>query len=625
MVERVTGGKALPPEVVQQIVAKTDGVPLFIEELTKTVLESGLYVGARGQWKGQAEGAPLPPLAIPATLQDALMARLDRLSTVREIAQLGATLGREFSYELLQAVSPLDEERLQQGLKQLVEAELVYQRGLLPQAHYLFKHALIQDTAYQSLLKSTRQQYHRQIAQVLEGRFPETVETQPELLAHHYTEAGLVPQAVPYWQRAGQRAVERSANVEAASHLTKGLELLKTLPNTPEHGRQELGLQTTLGPALMAVKGFAASEVETAYTRALELCRQVGDTPQLFTVLRGLWGFYFVRAELQTAHELGEQCLTLAQRAQSPALLLWAHYALGTTLFALGEFAPARAHLEQGIGLYDPQKRRSQRALQDPGVACLAYMALVLWFLGYPDQALKRIHEALTLAQKLSHPFTLAFALNAAAWLHQLRREGRTAQERAEVETSLSREQGFAFFLGFGTIFHGWALIEQGQREEGIAQIGQGLAACRGAGGESGRPHFLALLAEGHAKAGQAEEGLTVLAEGLAPGEKNEDRYYRAELYRLKGVLTLQQAGTVGGAHPTAEAEAYFHQALDIARKQQAKSLELRAVMSLSRLWQRQGKKNEARQMLAEIYGWFTEGFDIKDLQEAKALLEELA
>jgi class 3 adenylate cyclase/tetratricopeptide (TPR) repeat protein len=406
MVERVTGGKSLPPEVVQQIVAKTDGVPLFVEELTKMVVESGLYVGARGQWKGQAEGTPLPPLAIPATLHDALMARLDRLSTVREIAQLGATLGREFSYELLQAVSPLDEERLQHGLKQLVEAELVYQRGLVPQAHYLFKHALIQDTAYQSLLKSTRQQSHRRIAQVLEGRFPETVETQPELVAHHYTEAGLIEQALPYWQRAGERATQRSAYVEAISHLTRGLELLKTLPDTAERAQQELRLQGVLLPALTFTRGYAAPEVGEACARTLELSRQMGETPRLFRALAELWLFSLERAKLQKARELTEQLLTLAQRLQNPFLLLLAHSATGMSLFWLGELGPARAHLEQAIALYDSQRDNTPR-MRDPGTACLTYAALVLWHLGYPDQALKMSHEAVSLGQKLSRPDTL--------------------------------------------------------------------------------------------------------------------------------------------------------------------------------------------------------------------------
>jgi class 3 adenylate cyclase/tetratricopeptide (TPR) repeat protein len=337
MVERITGGKALPPEVVQQIVAKTDGVPLFVEELTKSVVESG----------GATHASPLQ-LAIPATLQDSLMARLDRLNAAKEIAQLGATLGREFSYELLQVVSPLDEATLQHGLKQLVESELVYQRGLLPQAHYLFKHALIQDTAYQSLLKSTRQQYHRQIAQVLEARFTETVETQPELVAQHYTEAGLSAQAIPYWQKAGERATQRSAYVEAINHLTKGLELLKPLPDTPERVQQELTLQLALSAPLIVTKGYESPEVEKSITRARELCQQMGETPELFSVLGGLLTFYGSRGEWQTAHKLGEQLFNLAQNAQDPNFLMAGHSALGTTLFRLGELVLAREHL--GVG-----------------------------------------------------------------------------------------------------------------------------------------------------------------------------------------------------------------------------------------------------------------------------------
>jgi predicted ATPase len=341
MTGRVAHGKALPAEVVEQVVAKTDGVPLFVEELTKMVLESGLLQERVERYE---LADPLPPLAIPATLHDSLMARLDRLATVKGLAQLGATLGRKFSYDLLQAVAPWDEATLQRGLQQLVEAELLYQRGLPPQATYLFKHALIQEAAYQSLLRSTRQRHHQRIAQMLEARFPETVEAQPELVAHHYTEAGLSAQAIPYWQRAGQRALERSAHLEAVAHLTKGLEVLAALPDSPERAQQELVMQTTLGPALINTKGQAAPEVLHAYARARALCQQVGETPQLFQVLRGLWYFYLHRVELQTARELGEHLLSLAQQVDAPALLLEAHYALGNTLNYLGEFAATQAH-----------------------------------------------------------------------------------------------------------------------------------------------------------------------------------------------------------------------------------------------------------------------------------------
>jgi TOMM system kinase/cyclase fusion protein len=625
MVERVTGGKSLPLEVKQQIVAKTDGVPLFVEELTKMVLESGLLTKTDGHYELTG---PLPPLAIPSTLQDSLMARLDRLATVKEVAQIGATLGREFSYELLQAVSALDEATLQRDLAQLVDAEFLFQRGLPPQARYVFKHALIQDAAYQSLLKSKRQQYHQQIAQVLAERFPETAETQPELLAHHYTEAGLIVQAIPNWQRAGQRAVQRSAYVEAIGHLTKGLEVLKALPDTPERTQQELDLQIILGSVLMPVKGWAAPEVAYAYTRALELCRQVGETLQLFPALAGLLRFYYVRAELQTARELGEQCLRLARSGQDPVLFMATHYMLGATLFYLGELVPSRTHLEQSIALYDPQQHRSLASLYgaDPGVACFCYVSNLLWCVGYPDQALQKSHESLTLAQEQAHLVSLAGALHFAAVVHQFRREGQAAQERAEAAIALSSEQGFQFFWAMGTIDRGWALAEQGQSAEGIAQIRQGLAAYRATGAGLWLPYFLALLAEAYEKMGQMEEGLNVVAEALDVVDKTGEHQYEAELYRLKGELTLKQSSIQCLASSAQkEAEECFWKAIEVARQQSAKSWELRAVMSLSRLWQRQGKKSEARQMLAEIYGWFTEGFDTKDLQDAKRLIEELS
>jgi class 3 adenylate cyclase/predicted ATPase len=634
MIGRVAGDKALPPEVVEQIVTKTDGVPLFVEELTKMVLESGLL--REGEEHYELVG-PLPPLVIPATLYDSLMARLDRLATVKDVAQLGATIGRTFAYELLQAISPLDESTLQHGLRQLVDAELLYQRGVPPQAAYTFKHALIQDAAYQSLLRSTRQQYHQRIAQVLEERFPETVETQLELLAQHYTEAGLYEHAIPYWQRAGERAVQRSAYVEAISHLTRGLELLQSLPDTPERVQHELVMQTTLGPALMASRGWGAPEVERAYARAHELCRQVEDMPQLFSILYGLRTFYLMRAELRTAHALAEQLLALAQRQPDPTLCLLAYYALGGVFFFLGEYGPARRHLEQSMALYSPAQHRllvSHYGI-DLGVIGLAQAAMALSGLGYPDQARVSLHKALALAQEVLHPFSRTFALYFAAIFHHIWREEQRAQEQAEAMMALATEQGFALFVAGGTCWRGWALAMQGQTEVGIVQMQQGLAAWRATGGELAVPSLLALLAEAYGQAGRPEEGLAALTEALALVDTSGECWYEAELYRLKGEL-LRQSGVRGPGSPVstsasgrwtpdADAEACFRQALDIARRQQAKSLELRSAMSLARLCQRHGKRAEAPQLLAEIYGWFTEGFDTADLQEAKVLLEELA
>jgi predicted ATPase len=472
------------------------------------------------------------------------MARLDRLARGKEVAQLAATIGREFSYELLQAVSLLPESTVQVGLNQLVAAELVQQRRDLSQATYLFKHALIQDTAYESLLKSKRREYHQQIAHVLEERFPETKEAQPELLARHYTEAGLVAQAIPYWQQAGHRATQSSANVEAIAHLSKGLELLNTLPDTPERAQQELALQIALGAPLMATKGYGATEVGRAYARARELCQLTGETSHLFPILRGLWEFYQLRTEYQTAQELAEQLLALAQRQADPALLLLAHNVLGDTLLTLGEFRGARDHLERAEALYDVRQHRSHAFLYgyDSGMHCLSYTAWVLWLLGYPEQALKKSHAALSLARDLSHSFSVVGALHLASTLHQLRREASATQECAETAITLCTEQGFALFLAGASKYRGWALAEQGQGKEGIAQIHQGLADWRATGTEMQRPHFLALLAEAYGKVGEAEEGLSKLSEALTLVNRTGERWYEAELYRLKGELTLQRA-----------------------------------------------------------------------------------
>jgi predicted ATPase len=617
MTGRVAHGKALPPEVVDQVVAKTDGVPLFVEELTKMVLESGLLQERAERYELIG---PLPPLAIPATLHDSLMARLDRLATVKGLAQLGATLGREFSYALLQAVWPWDEATLQRGLHQLVEGEFLYQRGLPPQATYLFKHVLIQEAAYQSLLRSSRQQYHQRIAQVLEAQFPDTAATQPELVAQHYTAAGLNAQALPYWQRAGERAIQRSANEEAISHLTTALALLQTLPDAPERAQHELDVHIALGIPLVLTKGHAAPEVETTYARARELCQQLGDTPQLFSVLLGLRRFYFMRGELRTAHELGEQLLRLAERLDDQGLRARAHMMLGEVLLRLAEFALARAHLEQGITRYDPQQHRAQTFHygNDTVVCCRSFVAEALWVLGSPDQALQRSDEALAWAQELAHPFSLVIALSHAALLHQFRREPHRAYERAEAAIALSQEHGFMQFLAEATMPRGWALGEQGQVAEGLAQILQGVAAWRATGAYQ-RSYHLAWLAGAYGHLGQPESGLRVLTEALAAVEASGERFAEAELFRLKGELLLAQS-----AEHHAAAATCFQQALAVARRQQAKSWELRAAMSLSRVWQQQGKRAEARALLAPIYGWFTEGFETADLQEAKALLAEL-
>ena len=619
IVTGMTDRKTLPKEVLQQIIAKTDGVPLFIEEMTKAILESGQLTAVDGHY--ELTGA-LSALAIPATLQDSLMARLDHLVTARAVAQYAAVIGRQFPYDLLQTVSQLDAATLQRELSRLVEAEIVYQRGLPPHATYFFKHALIQDAAYASLLKSTRQQYHQRIAQVLEAQFPETVAHQPELLAHHCTEAGLIAQAVGYWHQAGQSAIQRSAHVEAIGHLRQGLALLETLPETPQRLQREVDMLITLGASLRATKGFAAPEVGQTYSRARQLCQDLEEPHQLFTVLRGLWSYYSNRAELQTAHALAAQLLTLAQPSHDPVMLLAAHRALGTTFLFLGEPASALRYLTQGIILYDPQQHRSSVFLygDDAGVVCHSFAAWALWFLGYPEQGLARNDEAVTLAQQSKHPISLAYALIYAAIYHQLRREVHAAQERVETAISLATEQGFPYWVALGSLMRGWALAHQGQAQEGIEQINQGLIAWRATGTEISRPYFLALLAEAHGVMGQPEAGLTVLAEALALTDAMRGRWYEPDLYHLKGELLLQLS-----SDNQAEAENCFQQAIAIAQNQQAKSLELRAATSLSRLWQQQGKRQEAHDLFTPVYGWFTEGFDTADLIEAKALLDVLS
>jgi predicted ATPase len=628
IVHRITVGKTFPAAVLQQIIAKTDGVPLFIEELTKAILESGHLKEVAGHYE---LAGSLQALVIPATLQDSLMARLDRLISAKGIAQLGAAIGRQFAYDILHAMSQLDEATLQRELRRLVEAGIVYQRGVPPQSTYVFKHALIQDAAYESLLKSTRQNYHHRIAQVLETQFPETAEGQPELLAHHCTEAGLIEQAVRYWQRAGENAIQRSAHVEAITHLQQGLELLKTLPETSERTQHELDMHITLGASLIATKGYAAPEVGKTYTQARQLCEHLEDPSHLFPVLRALHSYHNVRGELQTAHALGEQLLSLAQRAQDAAMLVGAHDALGNTLFFLGAGVSALTHLAQGIALDDPQQHHQQYHTsmflygQGAGVVCYSHAARALWLLGYPAQGLTRSHEAVTLAQQSARPFSLGLVLSFTAIFHAFRREVRLTQERAEAAIRLAEEQGFPQLkdvpstMVHPSILRGWALAHQGQAKEGIAQLTEGLRAYRATGAATWRPYFLALLAEVHGTLGEPEAGLTVLTEALALVDTIGARWCEAEIYRLKGKLLFQQS-----SDHQAEAETCFHHALAIARDQQAKSFELRTATSLAKLWQQQGKRQQAHDLLAPVYNWFTEGFDTADLKDAKALLEEL-
>ena len=619
MAERVAGDKILPTEVMQRIVEKTDGVPLFVEEMTKAVLESEVLKEVDGQY--ELVGT-LSLLAIPSTLQDSLMARLDRLVTAKAVAQYAAVIGRQFSFELLAAVSQLGEAMLQHELGRLVEAELLYQRGLPPQATYVFKHSLIQDTAYEALLKSTRRQYHQRIAQVLAEQFTDTAKTQPELLAYHYTEAGCHEQAISYWQRAGQRAREGSAHGEAIAHLTRGLEILEALPQTPERDQQDLTFHVSLGNSLAVTRGWAAPGVEDVYTRARELCQQTGETSQLLPVLWGSSQVYILRADLRRHRDIGKRLLSLAHSQQDLVSVMAAHLVMGLNLFHAGDCAASREHIGQAYTLHDPGQHRAQMVLFgiDLGVFALSYMAHTLWCLGYPEQALHKSDEAVALAQKLSHPFSLTVALSYAAMLSQFRRQMHATRKRAEATVALCEGHGFAYYLAWGTIVQGWVGVESGKVEDGMAEMQQGLAALRATGSSLRLPYYRALLAAAFGKTSHVAEGLRALDEAFADVQQTGERWLEAELHRLKGELLLQKP-----SDNSAEAETCFQKALDIARQQQAKSWELRAANSLARLWQSQGKRLEAYDQLAPVYGWFTEGFDTADLQEAKVLLEGLS
>jgi predicted ATPase len=516
-----------------------------------------------------------------------------------------------------------------------VDSELIYQRGTPPGAIYVFKHSLVQDAAYQSLLKTRRQHHHAHVAKVLTEQFAELVETQPEVVAHHYTEAGIVDRAVAFWQRAGERAAERSAYAEACSHLSLGLELIRSLPETPENLQGVLRLQTALGNALIVTKGYAAEEVKRTFAQAMESCRKVGDMPQLFPLLVGMFSFYHLRGEHHTAMELAEQIHRVAEAVPHPLILIASHNALSEASFYFGRYTSVRAHLEQAIGIFDPTKGSTVfRTLQHPGVASFALAGLTEWVLGYPDRAHHRSREGLTLERRLSHPFTSAYVRTIVAMFELFRREEAAASQLAEETMALAIEQGFPLWLSLAKMMQGESLAERGRLEEGIALLKEGTNSYRTTGAAMLQTWSLAMLAKAQGRAGRMDLGLSLVAEALSKANDSDERFFEPELHRIHGWLHLR---TVEDPHGDGEkdpapidpvvgdqAEACFHKAIDVARRQQAKSWELRATISLARLWQRQGRASSAHERLSEIYGWFTEGFDTKDLLDARALLTTL-
>jgi class 3 adenylate cyclase/predicted ATPase len=607
LVMQIAGDKPLPNGVIDQITERTDGVPLFAEELTKSVLESG---------------APL--VGIPTTLHDSLMARLDRLASVRQVAQTGAAIGREFSYPLLRTVSRLDEDELQTALARLVSSELVFQRGAPPDAVYSFKHALVQEATYSSLLRSRRQQLHAQIADALEAQSPELMENQPELFGQHYAEAGLVEKSVACWGKAGRRSITRSAMAEAAAQLQKGLDQLALLPDTPERQLQELELCSALGHAVLSVKGQAAPETGQAYARARELWEQLGRPSEFFHVAYGQDRYYAVRGELDLALCLEEDLLRLSRQRNDSNGLLLGHRSSGRTLLLAGKFSAARLHLEAGTALLEAEAalydQISDRSLvqhyatlrgSDP------ILGFVLFCLGFPDQAVAESNAVIAEAQRRAHPPALVGALAFGARLHSLTGDDAALNSQADQLVAVATEQGFAYWCAMGTVLSGWAKVKNGDVMAGLSLLHSGTGAFRATGAGAWTPYFLGLLAMAHAIAGEIEEALARLDDALEIVEKTGERWFAAELNRYKGELLLRQG------HPDAVEELY-RKALGIAREQEAKLWELRAAVSLARFWRDQGKSTKARDLLAPVYAWFTEGFDTPDLVTAKTLLDEL-
>jgi len=616
MVARVTGGRVLPAEVMKQIVAKTDGNPLFVEELTKAVLEAGILVEDS---EGYRLDGPLPPFAIPATLQDSLMARLDRLAPVREIAQIGAAIGREFSYSLLRALVGRDETALKHALAQLEQAELVFRRGEPPEAVYSFKHVLVRDAAYESLLKSRRQQLHGQIARTLEERFADIVASQPEIVAHHFTEAGLVEPAIDYWLKAGQQAARRSANAEALNHLARGLELLPNMDDPMLRNKSELLLQTLRGNSLRATKGWSIDSVKHAYTRALQLCKESGFDEHTLPAVFGLWTWNFVRAALSEAQALAEHLVNTAENVDDSVYKVLAHEALGFTLFAHGKFPAAHAALERSISMCEDSKAAAYLDLsaQDPRVHVRLYDGMVLWLLGYPDQALRICAEARRYADTSQHPFSEAMARTISLRVHQFRGEATVVAGQANAAIALCEEHGFVHYLAMSLILRGWASVQQGEFEKGIAEIQEGLEKERATGALLYESYTLGLLADACIKNERYGQAFDFLDRAqLRLDEENSEHFYAAEIYRLLGETYLRSRRDLD------QAERYLCKGLRVAREQKAKSLELNLCVSIYDLYELRQNADKYRSQLGEIYGSFSEGFGTTDLVRAKARLK---
>ncbi|UCH48899.1 MAG: hypothetical protein JSU95_03595, partial [Betaproteobacteria bacterium] len=619
MISKLTDGKALPDDLLEQILARTDGVPLFVEELTKAILESGelTEAGDRYEYAGGTHS-----VTIPATLRDSLMARLDRYAPVKEIAQIGAAIGREFSYELIASVAPLPKEQLDHVLNQLTDSGLAFRRGTPPDAIYTFKHALVQDAAYDSLLKSKRQELHGKIAKVLGERFFDTSDTEPEVLAHHLTMGGRTEDAIPLWQKAGELALKRMALAEAIAHLNRGLELVATLRHSRGRDASELALRTSLGIALQTFKGWASPEMWDCFNLALALAKSLKQSDALLPVLDALAFYVLARGRPADGLVWAQETLDLAESTGDSDLLVAGHAQANAMYGNLARFAESLEHFNQVMAIYDDEKHYHLADIinPDPKTAAGQTGAMITWCLGYFDRAMRISDEIIEHSRRRAHPFDLGGALVFRADLFDLRREPEDARKCAEECERLGRENSIpALHSIFAPIRSGIASVRKGDHAEGIIPLKAGLDLWNSAGGKFGSPYFNSVLAEGMALNGDVDNALRLIDEQIEwvedPGRS--DRWYYAEMLRLKGWMFLVKASLDS-------AEKCYVKSLEVAREQKAKSWELRTSTSLARLWQDQGKRKEAHDLLEPVYSWFTEGFDTKDLKEAKALLEEL-
>lgn len=615
---QVANGRALPIDVMKQIITKTDGNPLFVEELTKAVLEAGILVEDQDRYQ---LGSPLPPFAIPETLHDSLMARLDRLHSVKEIAQIGATIGREFSYCLIRAVVAREETRLQQSLSELEQAGLIFRHGDLPDAAYTFKHALVRDAAYQSLLKTRRRQLHAQIARVLEEEFQIAAVNDPEILAHHFTEARLLEQGTDYWLKAGKRALGRSSNAEAVKHLARGLELIQQLPISPQRDRKELDFYLALGPAVAATEGDAAPETSRVFSRARALLGESASLEERMTILWGNYLAHSMRAEYRTALEDARHCLTLAAEYDHPGVSVLATRFIGQTLHCTGAFADARKHLERALALCstNPAAISTYRRFGvDDAVNSLAWLSSTLLVLGYPEQSASIVEQTETLARTKQQSFTTALALGNIVILGIIGGDAKRALAHADEAISLSVEHEFAAIERRARFFRGALLAQAGELKAGIDLMRSVLSATYRNSERGRRTLYLGHLALAHAKLGEPEVGLRLLDEGVQMVQATGERFFEAELYRIRGTINL-------GLGRSDQAEAELRRSVAVARQQQARWWELRASICLARHWIDEGRYFEARSLVNPVYTWFTEGRDTPDLKDARTLVEELS